>query len=131
MLGKDEIKEILNSVDKKALAQEIIEAVLIWRYMTLDDAVIYAELDLETGEIEVKYRADFALKPQKEKGLWIAKFITHNMDEIPDDLPDEIKNADDVIATYYRLSAEYYVEFIEDYDIEDKLRELMYTESSF
>lgn len=127
MLRKSEIKKIINSVDKKELSKEIIEVALNWRRWNhpYDYATIYAELDLETGEIEVNTRADFELIPKKEKGLWIAQFTTYNMEEIPDDLPEEIKNTEDTIAEFYRLFPEHYIDFFDDYEIENKLKELI------
>lgn len=121
MLNKDEIFEIIKSVDKNKLALEMIEEALSFRGI---DGVVFAEMDVKTGDINVKFRANFQLKPEVEKGLWIAQFTTENMDEIPDDLEDEIKNAEDSVAEFYRRYPTYYVEFFEDYNIEEKMREL-------
>lgn len=121
MLNKDEIFEIIKSVDKNKLALEMIEETLSFSGI---DGVVFAEIDVKTGDINVKFRANWQLKPEVEKGLWIAQFTTENMDDIPDDLEDEIKNAEDSVAEFYRRYPAYYVEFFEDYDIEERMEKL-------
>lgn len=121
MLDKSKIIEIIENINKEELAGEIVELALEFRGI---DGVVYAELDIETGDIKVNFRADSSLKPEKEKGLWIAQFTTNNMEEIPEDLPEEIEDAEDTVAEFYRAYPECHIEFIEEYDIEDKLKEL-------
>lgn len=129
MLDKNKIIEIIRNVNKENLTGEMVELALEFRGI---DGVVYAELDIETGDIEVNFRADFKAKPEVEKGLWIATFDTYNMEEIPDDLPEDLgklrdEDGDYVVAEFYRRYPEYReyrTEFIEEYDIEDKLKEL-------
>ena len=129
MLDKNKIIEIIENINKEELTGEMVELALEFRGI---DGVVYAELDIETGDIKVNFRADSSLKPEKEKGLWIAQFITNNMEEIPEDLPEDLgkirdEDGDYVVAEFYRRYPEYreyHTEFIEEYDIEYKLKEL-------
>lgn len=121
MLNKNEIFEIIESIDKKELALEMVEESLNFRGIS---GVVFAEMDIETGDVKVNFRADYEFKPEKEEGLWIAKFTTENMDEIPDDLEDKIENAEDSVAEFYRTYPEHGVEFFEEYKLEEKMKEL-------
>lgn len=121
MLNKNEIFEIIESIDKKELALEMVEESLNFRGI---NGVVFAEMDIETGDVKVNFRADYEFKPEKEEGLWIAKFTTENMDEIPDDLEDKIENVEDSVAEFYRTYPEHSVEFFEDYELDEKMKEL-------
>lgn len=121
MLNKNEILEIIEGLDKKKLALEMVEEALGFRSI---DGVVFAEMDVEEGDIKVSFRADSSLKPEVEEGLWIASFSTVNMDEIPEDLEEEIENAEDSVAEFYRKYPTHIVEFVDKYELEEKMDEL-------
>ena len=60
MLDKNKIIEIIRNVNKENLTGEMVELALEFRGI---NGVVYAELDIETGDIEVNFRADFKAKP--------------------------------------------------------------------
>lgn len=102
MLNKTEILEIIEDIDKNELILKMREEALIYEGI---NGVVYAEMNIETGEIKPYFRVKCQYQPKPENGLWIAQFSTENMDKIPEDLENEIK-------------------FFEKDELEEKMKEL-------
>lgn len=118
MLQKKTLQKIYRNMNRKEIAEEMVAEALVF---IETDGTVYAEIDVNTGEINVKFRADFELKPRYEKNIWISEFTTHNMEEIPEDLPEFIKNAEDDVDLYYRTYAEDIIEFIDTEELDKQI----------
>lgn len=102
VLSKTEIKNIITDLDRKELADKIVNIALDERAWK---GCVYAELDIKTGKIEVYFHADSNIEPAKEEGIWIAWFRNDHLEELlpsESDLPDEIVEADDEVAAYLK-----------------------------
>lgn len=125
MLGKKVLKKIVAKMDRKAIADKMIAELLYWRGT---EGTVFTELDMNTGDIEVDFRADASPRLLMEHGIWLSQITTHNIEEIPpaSDLPDFIVNAEDDVAEYYKTYAVDIIEFIDEVNLDKQIEKFTY-----
>ena len=119
MLEKKTLQKIYRNMNKKEIVNEMLNDLLYFRDF---DGIVYAKLDIETGEIETNYASKSNL-PNYEGSICLCEYETGHLEEvIPPDIPKHIKDADDVIAEWFKNYAIDIFEFISEEEFTSKLK---------
>lgn len=120
-MNKEKLINAYRGINKKEVVDEMVSNLLYFRNI---EGMVYVELELETGDINVEFSSSSNPVPDFDKSICLSVYTTGNLEEaLPSlsDLPDEIKNADDDVAEYFRIYGMDIFEFISEEEFKNQL----------